>query len=80
MTRRHTSFTCPVLRAHRSLIRVTQIYEKRATEALVEALRSLLDMRPQARILLSNALRFPDVFETFRRGCGEWMVLLPMLA
>jgi protein-lysine N-methyltransferase EEF2KMT len=48
----------------------TQIYEKTATEALVEALRCLLDMYPQPRILLSNALRFPDVFETFRRGCG----------
>ncbi|KAM0811700.1 putative Methyltransferase-domain-containing protein [Seiridium cardinale] len=45
------------------------IYQKEATQALVEALRALLDLQPRARMLLSNALRFPDVFEIFRQEC-----------
>ncbi|KAK6086937.1 hypothetical protein SCUP234_02030 [Seiridium cupressi] len=45
------------------------IYQKEATRALVEALRALLDLQPRVRILLSNALRFPDVFEVFRQEC-----------
>ncbi|KAI0128009.1 putative methyltransferase-domain-containing protein [Xylariales sp. AK1849] len=45
------------------------IYDKTATEALVKTLRMLVDMQPRSKILMSNAVRFPDVFALFRQGC-----------
>lgn len=50
-----------------------QIYQKEAARALVRTLRAFLDLQPRASILLSNALRFPDVFEVFRHDCGEYI-------
>ncbi|KAI1871594.1 uncharacterized protein JN550_004588 [Neoarthrinium moseri] len=47
------------------------IYDKGATEALVDTLSALFDAMPQVSVLLSNAFRFPDVFEVFQTGCAR---------
>ncbi|KAH8668724.1 hypothetical protein BX600DRAFT_510792 [Xylariales sp. PMI_506] len=45
------------------------IYNHEATTALVETLRLLLDLQPNAKVIISCAIRFPDVFAAFETGC-----------
>ncbi|ETS75302.1 hypothetical protein PFICI_12246 [Pestalotiopsis fici W106-1] len=47
------------------------IYQKEGTRALVKALRAILDLQPQSTIILSNARRFPAVFQVFEEDCQE---------
>lgn len=47
------------------------IYQKKGAQALVKALRALLDLYPRAKIILSNARRFPAVFEVFEGHCQQ---------
>ncbi|KAF3018798.1 Protein fam86a [Neopestalotiopsis sp. 37M] len=45
------------------------VYQKEGARALVKALRALLDIQPRITIILSNARRFPAVFQIFEEDC-----------
>ncbi|KAH8199905.1 hypothetical protein TruAng_005961 [Truncatella angustata] len=45
------------------------IYQEEATRLLVQALRAISYRQPGVKILMANALRFPNIFEIFRHEC-----------
>jgi len=49
---------------------MTQTYDKSAIPALIATLRYLYNLRPSVHVILSEAIRNFETFETFRQACG----------